>query len=655
MSGDQKPDSAESVRRFGELAFHGSRQAVPAPEITPALLSVSGGECRKQVRYDSMHLARVVAHGYRAARNNPIECVIPGRFAVFAGGNAHGKSTIVDAIAMAHPDVFPFFNRASSAALSRSVATPTIDVEYELGSAGESPLGDTLRGAGGAPTWQTALNSSMGRIQVSRSPGVSPGQLPVMYLSPTRSPDRDLAGRDSRVIVELLKAEALRTRGDRSLGELRARLGHLIANVTNSWPVREAEERVAEHLDELTIGVAGRSPYLGTTTIDDALLARLFDFLMTAAGEPRADAYRLEGEGLGYANLLEIAVVLAAIPDLTHAPPPPPPERDDESGPLLDVNGDVDLETRRDEMEQAEHARGLEEETLFARQFHALVLLEEPEAHLHTQLQHGLVRHLKEVVGQRPEVQVIITTHSDQIVSACDPDDLVVFTRANGEPAARTVKSFGLTPAKIERARRHLDVSRAAGLFADRVVLVEGITDALLVREFGRVWAGDDHIKQRFVESLTVTILGSRVGSWLPALLANPGREIASKVAVLGDSDGKPEPPWIEERRSEHFDAFWSEPTLEPSLVDGNEALIAGVLEDLQVHDADLTDPQLITAAAVAEFFGDSGRRYKARFAEAVTEAIFDDPDEVSIPSQFVALFEFVWDGFLPPSPHGAP
>jgi putative ATP-dependent endonuclease of OLD family len=595
-----------------------------------------------------MHLARIETHGYRSARDAPLECDIPGRFAVLAGGNSHGKSTIVDSIAMSHPDVFPYFDRLSSAALARSVTSPTIDVTYELGPPGVSPLGDTLRGAGGAPIWQTALSSSMGRIQVNRNPPVSPGQLPVMYLSPTRDPDRDLAGRDSRVIVEMLKAQALRTRGDRSLGELRARLGRLIGNLTGAWPVRDAEERVAEHLEELTVGVAGRTPYLGTTTVDDTLLTRVFDFLMATIGESRANAYRIEGEGLGYANLLEIAVVLAAIPDLTHVPPPPNQQDPDDEA---DLDNDIDDDERREEMESAEHARSLEDETLFARQFHALVILEEPEAHLNTQLQHGLVQYLRQVVDERPEVQVIISTHSDQIVAACDPNELVVFTRSSGNPAARTIKSFGLPSTQLDQVRRHLDVARAAGLFADRLVLVEGITDALLVREFGRVWANGDRQKRRFIEALTIAVLGSRVGPWLPGLLTRPGHEISTKLAVLGDSDEKAEPRWVDRRRSAHFDAFWNEPTLEPSLVNGNEDLMAEVFDDMSIADDSLIDPDEITAEAVYGYFGDVGRRRKAEFAEKVADAVRGNPGAVTIPAHFVDLFEFVWDGFLPPAP----
>ncbi len=77
----------------------------------------------------------------------------------------------------------------------------------------------------------------------------------------------------------------------------------------------DAEGRVAASLAELTDGVAGRVPFLGTTEVDDTFLARVFEFLMATSGTTRINSHRLETEGLGYANLLQLAVVLAAIPD----------------------------------------------------------------------------------------------------------------------------------------------------------------------------------------------------------------------------------------------------------------------------------------------------------------------------------------------------
>ncbi len=513
-----------------------------------------------------------------------------------------------------------------------------------------------LSAHGAPPAWETTLTSSMGRVSASSSQDLRNGQLPVLYLSPTRNPSMDLAGREARLIVELLKSQGLRDRGDKSLRELRGLLGGLIGSVVEEWPVRAAEERVGAQLAELTDGVSGRVPYLGTTTIDDTFLARVFEFLIGAIGGQRADSRRLETEGLGYANLLELAVILAAIPDLTRTTAPPTTStQDDSMNPPEPESDDPEItdEDRRAEMRAAEENAAMEGETFFAGNFHAIVLLEEPEAHLHPQLQHGLVTYLKEVVRDRPEVQVLITTHSDQIVAACDPDDLVVCVRTQDGPAARTIKRFELRKDHRALARRHLDASRSASIFADRVVLVEGVTDATVLRAFARVWAADDRIKRRFVDALTVTVVGSRVGPWLYRLLVDRDHPICTKLGVLVDSDGKPAPKWIPPAvaMSEgRLGAFSSDPTLEPSLVDGNETMFEDLYGARPAKSRPWPDGGGPSRSGVAEFFKNAGRSRKAAFADDVADYCDTHPDEVVIPGHIESLLDFLWDGFIPTS-----
>jgi len=610
-----------------------------------------------------MYLETITVHGFKAASEQPLECQLPGRFAVLAGPNSSGKSTVVESILLAHRDVFPFVRNPTSAALSRTVASRTIDVAYTLESPDKSPLGELCQSDGRVPEWTAELSSSMGRIAVSRTDSVADGQLPILYLSPTRNPAADLAGRDARLIVELLRAQALRDRGDKSLKDLRGQLAGLVGSVVSKWPVADAEARVATNLAELTDGVSGHIPFLATTEIDDIFLARVFEFLLAVAGADRATAHRIETEGLGYSNLLQLAVVLAAIPDLTHEPhseqgakeknvPGSASESQSEVSPAdaeisaEEGRSDVDREAL---MEEANERRQLDDDTFFAGQFHAVVVLEEPEAHLHPQLQQGLVRYLKEVVKARPEVQVVITTHSDEVVSACDPEDLVLFRRVDGgQPVARTVRSFNLSPSRLALARRHLDVSRSATLFSDRVVLVEGVTDAIVLRAVARVWAGSDRIRRRFVDALTITVVGSRIGPWLPELLTKPGLEISSRLAVLRDSDGKPLPKWVADRRCECFDVFLSDPTLEPSLVAGNESIIEHIFKKMKVEPLPWDRGDGPTADSLRDWFADKGKRRKARFADLFSARLDADPSSASVPSHMERLLNFVWDGFLP-------
>ncbi len=84
-------------------------------------------------------------------------------------------------------------------------------------------------------------------------------------------------------------------------------------------------------------------PYVRGQRVDDAYLARVLE-LMLGVLEGRKNARPLDVTGLGYVNLLHIAVTLAAIPDPsqnstlpaatpTPTPAPAPASTEDAGGP----------------------------------------------------------------------------------------------------------------------------------------------------------------------------------------------------------------------------------------------------------------------------------------------------------------------------------
>jgi putative ATP-dependent endonuclease of OLD family len=306
-------------------------------------------------------------------------------------------------------------------------------------------------------------------------------------------------------------------------------------------------------------------------------------------------------------------------------------------------------DARRRLREVSETAEG-DVDSIFPELFHATVLIEEPEAHLHPQMQYGLIRYLRRVVAERPDLQVVITTHSGEMAAATDPSEMVVVRRgAGGLPVARSIRELPLSDTKRSRlfqlTRLHLDASRSAALFGDRVLVVEGVTEAALLRVLGRAWAGADGRKAAFVDALAVVPVGHKVGEWPVRLLATPGFELVDRVAALADTDlrgnplPEPSPPtWHSKLSPGSAKFFWSRPTLEPSLVPGNEAAVGSALASIG-----LPQTELITADLVDEIFSGSGVGKKGFFAVALAAAMEEELADIAVPNQITDLFDWLY------------
>jgi putative ATP-dependent endonuclease of OLD family len=277
-----------------------------------------------------MHLSRLLVSGLRASADNPIDINLPGRFAVLLGANSAGKTTFSEGAYLAHPRTLPRVPRPSDEALGPGDRFVEIEYRFADDPGQEGPLGRQFciqdgRAQPGevAAAWTRTLYPNLGQVGARFADDGSGSELRerandirFIYLPATRNPVDEVGRREVRILLELLHAQQQRLTGERDLASLRGFAAGLLDQLAHHDLVTEVEKRIEEYLHALTAGVTRTWPYVRGSRLNDAYIARVLE-LMLAVLEGRENAYPLEVSGLGYVNLLHIAVTLAAIPDAT--------------------------------------------------------------------------------------------------------------------------------------------------------------------------------------------------------------------------------------------------------------------------------------------------------------------------------------------------
>lgn len=113
----------------------------------------------------------------------------------------------------------------------------------------------------------------------------------------------------------------------------------------------------------------------------------------------------------------------------------------------------------------------------------ALLLVEEPEAHLHPQLQDRVMdllkQHSKEVPDGQRRVQVVMTTHSPSLVSSADIETMTMVHKGQTYPLASGHTK--LQKSDYSFLQRFIDATKANLFFARGVMMVEGPAEAILL------------------------------------------------------------------------------------------------------------------------------------------------------------------------------
>jgi predicted ATP-dependent endonuclease of OLD family len=118
--------------------------------------------------------------------------------------------------------------------------------------------------------------------------------------------------------------------------------------------------------------------------------------------------------------------------------------------------------------------------------FFKILLIEEPEAHLHPQLQIKLLKYLEKTT-QNSNIQIIVTTHSPVLASAISLDSIIHLSiESENKITSVPIHQCGLSDSSRSFLTRWLDVTKSTLLFAKGIILVEGIAEAMVIPELAK-------------------------------------------------------------------------------------------------------------------------------------------------------------------------
>jgi putative ATP-dependent endonuclease of OLD family len=258
--------------------------------------------------------------------------------------------------------------------------------------------------------------------------------------------------------------------------------------------IKSGKEKVNEHLMETSIDgkvqnvIIDFLPFEFRKIVDTLrILMPVYPGNLIKEGiEQRV--FELYQNGLGYNNLIYTAIVLG------------------------------DLKTKKE----------LEEATYVA------LLIEEPEAHLHPQLQNTFFNYLNKLneIG----FQIFISSHSPTITAKAELDSLIVLQDQEHKIQSFLMKRSGLDENNKKYLQKFLDVTKSQLLFSNGVILVEGISEALLLPIFSRMIGEEYNIEKKGIE--LVNLNGIAFEHFAKLFNSDdPKSRLNCRCAILTDDD----------------------------------------------------------------------------------------------------------------------